>query len=375
MPGNRDTGPFRGQNAPMHTAVQFRAAADGTTLAWTATGAGPAVLKVPGWLSDVGLDGAASAWGHWYRELGRGRRLVTWDPRGSGWSSRTPPGITFPLLLADMEAVAGAAALERFAIFANYLGGPLAVAFAARHPDRVSHLVLHGASAVGPLSPAADDAARAEAEAIAALIETSWGSDPTVIDQFLTVQLLPDAGPDVWHALRSHQQRAAAPEMAARLFRACEAADVTGDARRVRCPVLVTHSSGDTRIGTEAARQLATLLRGRFAEVPSRNHVLLETEPAWEAWCELLRGFLPSEGSSGQETAPAPPQLSAREGQVLELLARGLDNPAIARRLVVSEKTVRNYVSTLFDKLGVATRAEAIVAARAAGYGLRQPER
>lgn len=358
----------------MHTAVQFCAAIDGTTLAWAAQGSGPAVLKVPGWLSDVGLDGNASAWGHWYRELGRGRRLVTWDPRGSGWSSRTPPDITFELLVADLECVAAAAGLERFALFSSYLGAPLAIACAARHPQRVSHLVLHGSAAVGALAPAASVAARAEAEAIATLIASSWGRDPTVIDQFLTVQLLPDAGPEVWRMLRSHQQRAAAPEMAARLFRASEGADVSAECRRVQCPALVTHSAGDTRIGTEAARQLAMALRARFAEVPSRNHLLLEAEPAWREWCALLSDFLPFEPAQGSAKAPGA-QLSAREGQVLELLARGLDNSAIARRLAVSEKTVRNYVSTLLDKLGVATRAEAIVAARAAGYGLRQTER
>jgi pimeloyl-ACP methyl ester carboxylesterase/DNA-binding CsgD family transcriptional regulator len=368
-------GPVRGHNAPMHTAVQFCAAADGTTLAWAAAGSGPPVLKVPGWLSDVGLDWSGSAWGHWYRELGRGRKLVTWDPRGSGWSSRTPPEISFERLVADLEAVAAAAALGRFALFSSYLGAPLAIAFAARHPDRVSHLVLHGAAAVGPLSPAAGEAARAEAEAVARLIATSWGRDPTVIDQFFTVQLMPDAGPEVWRALRAHQQRAAAPEMAAQLFRACESADVSAESARVRCPVLVTHSTGDARIGTQAAHDLAALLRARFVELASRNHVLLETEPAWTRWCELLRGFLPcSEAEGGAAGARRAPKLSEREGQVLELLARGLDNPGIAERLFVSEKTVRNYVSTLFAKLGVATRAEAIVAARTAGYGARQAE-
>ncbi|HSJ96879.1 MAG TPA: LuxR C-terminal-related transcriptional regulator, partial [Myxococcota bacterium] len=147
------------------------------------------------------------------------------------------------------------------------------------------------------------------------------------------------------------------PEMAARWFRACESADVSALCRKVRCPVLVTHSSGDARIAAEASSDLARRLRGRFVEVDSRNHLLLESEPAWKHWCELMDAFLPAQ-------ARAAPAFSAREAQVLALLARGLDNGAIARQLFVSEKTVRNNVSAIFDKLGVATRAEAIVAVR-----------
>lgn len=349
--------------------VQFCSAPDGTTLAWAAAGSGPPVVKVSGWLSDVGLDPASSVWGHWYRRLARGRRLVAYDPRGSGWSSRSPAVIDFESLVGDLDAVVAAAALDRFALFSSYLGAPVAITYAARHRERVSHLVLHGAAAVGALSAAATPAARAEAEATASLIESSWGRDPMVIDQVFTVQLLPDAGGDVWRALRTHQQRAAAGDMAARLFRAYESADVTALCAKVKCPVLVTHSAGDARVTSEEGRELARGLRGEFVELDSRNHLLLEDEPAWDAWCRRLEDFLPSQARASPQGAGALDALSAREKQVLELMARGLDNPSIARRLVISEKTVRNYVSTLFDKLGVTTRAEAIVIARGAGWG------
>lgn len=350
----------------MRAAVQFCTAADATTLAWAATGAGPVVVKVPGWISDVGLDWEGSPWSHWYHELARGRRLLAYDPRGSGWSSRSPAAVDFEALVGDLGAVVDAAGLERFALFSSGIGAPVAVAYAARHPGRVTQLLLHGAAAVGALAPAAGPAANAEAEAMARLLESSWGRDPMVIDQFLMVQLLPDAGPEAWRRLGPHQQRAAAPAMAARLFRAYESADVTRLCARVKCPVLVTHSSADARVPGAACADLARRLRGRCVEVDSRNHFLLAHEPAWAQWQELARAFLPSRA----ERPRAP--LSARESQVLALLARGLDNAAIAQRLFVSEKTVRNNVSAIFDKLGVATRAEAIVAARAEGLD-REP--
>lgn len=68
-------------------------------------------------------------------------------------------------------------------------------------------------------------------------------------------------------------------------------------------------------------------------------------------------------------TGRAFPTLSEREEEVLDLVARGLDNTAIARRLVVSDKTVRNHVSKVFTKLGVASRAEAVARARDGGLG------
>jgi DNA-binding NarL/FixJ family response regulator len=142
--------------------------------------------------------------------------------------------------------------------------------------------------------------------------------------------------------------------------------DVTEDARRVSCPTLVLHGRQDERVPFEEGRLLATLIPGaRFVPLESRNHILLADEPAFAQFVEELAAFLPSAGSA------AFMELTARERQLLEHLARGLDNHQIAAHLELSEKTVRNHVSSIFAKLGVESRAQAIVMAREAGFGAR----
>jgi DNA-binding NarL/FixJ family response regulator len=140
---------------------------------------------------------------------------------------------------------------------------------------------------------------------------------------------------------------------------------------KVRSPTLVLHSRGDSIIPFEQGRSVAGLIPGaRFVPLDSRNHVLLGTEPAWQQLVEALDDFLPASPSItvgiGESVLD---ELSAREHQVLELVAQGLDNATIGARLHISERTARNHVSAILAKLGINTRAQAIVRAREAGFG------
>jgi DNA-binding NarL/FixJ family response regulator len=138
--------------------------------------------------------------------------------------------------------------------------------------------------------------------------------------------------------------------------------DVTAIAAALDVPTLVVHSRRDARVPFDEGRRLAALIPGaQFVPLESANHILVEGEPAWAGFLDVVNGALATSA-----TTPAPAgagALTAAEAAVLELVARGLDNHAIALRLGKSEKTVRNQVSTIFDKLGVRTRAEAIVRA------------
>ena len=138
-------------------------------------------------------------------------------------------------------------------------------------------------------------------------------------------------------------------------------------------PTLVVHSRRDARVPFDEGRRLAALIPGaRFLALESANHVLLEVEPAFAVFVEALYDFLGATAAplaAGARASASLTPLTGAEAAVLELLARGLDNHAIARHLGKSEKTVRNQVSTIFDKLGVRTRAEAIVHA----IGARTP--
>jgi DNA-binding NarL/FixJ family response regulator len=131
----------------------------------------------------------------------------------------------------------------------------------------------------------------------------------------------------------------------------------------------VTHSKSESRIPFEEGRLIASLIPGaRLAPVESRNHVLLEHEPAWAQWLQLVREFLPAVPGGGPFSGLTP-----REAELVELIAQGLDNAQIAARLELSDKTVRNHITSIFAKLEVDSRSRAIVLAREAGFGKRVP--
>lgn len=141
--------------------------------------------------------------------------------------------------------------------------------------------------------------------------------------------------------------------------------DVTEAAARIRCPTLVAHVDRDAVSPLREGQLLAQLIPdARFLQLDSPNHFMLPSEPAWLELVEALYEFLPSSPAAGPFAG-----LTAREREVIGLLAQGLDNRQIGARLDISEKTVRNHVSSIFAKLGVTSRAQAVVAARDAGYG------
>jgi DNA-binding NarL/FixJ family response regulator len=158
--------------------------------------------------------------------------------------------------------------------------------------------------------------------------------------------------------------------MAARLLEARSTVDVSGLLGEVKAPTLVVHSREDEVCPVSEARLLAGGIPGaQFVELDSRNHILLDDEPAWARFQEAVldfAGFPVSPAATGED--PAFAGLTAREREVLVLITEGLANAAIGERLGISEKTVRNHISNLFDKLGVWTRAQAIVFARDRGF-------
>jgi DNA-binding CsgD family transcriptional regulator len=183
---------------------------------------------------------------------------------------------------------------------------------------------------------------------------------------------MPSAGPERLRAFAELQRLSTSGENAARIVDGLAEIDVQDLARRVACPTLVVHARGDTNVPFEEGRRLASLIPGaQLLSLDSDNHVLASDEPAWREFMTALRAFV-----DAAETAPTAPaagldDLSEREREVLELMAQGLGNRDIAQRLARSEKTIRNHVSNIFDKLGVASRPQAIVAAREAGFGRR----
>jgi pimeloyl-ACP methyl ester carboxylesterase/DNA-binding CsgD family transcriptional regulator len=345
--------------------VRFCTAPDGTRIAVASLGAGPPLVRAAHWLSHVEHDLESPVWRPWLRELSRHHTFVRYDQRGCGLSDRTLEGLELDVWAGDLEAVVDHVGLERFALIGMSQGGAVAMTYAHRHPEKVSHLVLVGAYARGALRRAAGAMERLEADTLVNLIRVGWGRDNPAFRQVFTNQYIPGGSAEQHRWWNDLERLSATPEVAARTLQTFHDIDITEVAAGLRVPTLVMHARGDARVPFDEGRRLAATIPGaRFVMLESANHVLLEGEPALQVFLDELHAFLGTRAAADAPGGgPAASLLTAAEAAVLELMGRGLDNHAIARQLAKSEKTVRNQVSAIFDKLGVRTRAEAIVRA------------
>jgi pimeloyl-ACP methyl ester carboxylesterase/DNA-binding CsgD family transcriptional regulator len=349
----------------MEQRIRICTSADGVRIACGTVGKGPPLVKAANWLSHLEHDRESPVWRHWIAELSRDHTFLRYDARGCGLSDWDVPELSLEAWVRDLETVVDAAGLERFPLLGLSQGGAIAIAYAARHPQRVSHLVLHGAYARGVLRRDPSPEQRREAEMMVELAALGWGKENPAFRQFFTTLFIPDGTPEQHRWWNRLEQRTASPENAARFMSVLNEIDVTPLAQRVACPTLVLHAVRDARVPFDEGRRIASLIPGaRFVPLESRNHVLLEHEPAWRQWLQEVRAFLPQTPAAG-----AFARLTPREGDLVELIAQGLDNGQIAARLAVTEKTVRNHITNIFAKLEVESRARAIVLARDAGFG------
>lgn len=348
----------------MQQQIRFCSGSDGVRLAYAVSGTGPPLLRAPHWITHLEHD--AAVWGHLLEALGRRFTLVRFDQRGCGLSDRGAADISFESWVRDLEAVADAAQLEQFAVLGVSQGAAIAIAYAARHPERVSHLIIFGGYAQGWAVRDLTALEREKSVTLGKLIELGWSGRDASLRQVFTMQFIPGARMEQVRAFNELMQVSAPAETALRIYHAFGAIDVRAEAARVRCPTLVLHSTGDLRVPFEAGRSLAGLVPGaRFVPLESENHLLIEGEPALRNFLDAVNDFLPP----AKGGAAAFEGLTQRERAILEHVAQGLDNAQIAARLELSEKTVRNYLVAILDKLQVETRAQAIVRAREAGLG------
>jgi len=347
--------------------IRFCKAPDGARIAIATMGKGPPLVRAPHWLSHLEFDGRSPLWTHWLRELSRDHTYIRFDQRGCGISDWSPPSISFEAWVSDLEAVVDALGLKQFSLLGMSQGGAVAIAYAVRHPERVSRLILFGAFAQGRQRRDWTEQGREEAEMMLKLIRLGWGRDNAAFRQLFTTQFVPEATQEQQQWFNELQRISATPENAATIVETSNRVDVAELVERVRVPTLVLHCRNDARVPFEQGKKLAALIPGaRFVSLDSQNHVLLDNEPAWPEFLAHVRAFLGG-GKGAVSSALEGAGLTPSEQAVLKLLAAGLDNSAIAAALGKSEKTVRNQVSSIFGKLGVRTRAEAIVRAREAG--------
>lgn len=339
--------------------IQFVTSKDGTRIATATMGRGPTVVRAAHWLTHVSRDPESPIWRHWISELSSKNRLVRYDLRGCGLSDRNVSDISFEAWLEDLEAVTEEID-EPFTLVGMSQGAALSIAYALRHPEKVERLVLIGAYAQGLRARATNAQHLIEAETLTNLIRLGWGSDANAFNEVFTNLFIPGGTVEQCSWWQNLERETASPETAAHIFEVLQEIDVLDLAPKVTVPTLVLHARGDARVPFEEGQGLAARIpNAQFVPLESANHVLLEDEPAWENFKSSFQAFLPLAPLSQPKADDI--ELTPAERAVLELVAKGLSNIDIAADQNKREKTVRNQVSTLFEKFGVHSRAELIV--------------
>ena len=350
--------------AALRQELRFTHLPSGARLAWARSGQGPPLLRAGLWMTHLDHDTQSAIFRPWLERLGRAATVYRYDERGCGLSGADGSAPSLESAVEEIGAVLDAAGLQRVALLGISGGAAPSIAYAARHPDRISHLVLLGGYSHGLMHRSPRPEALAYVEAQARLMELGWGVPNAPVQQFITASMLPDGTPEQVAALNEQQRCSCDGVRAMALFRSRLALDVRAEIGRVRCPTLVMHSEGDASVPVELGRELAAAIPGaRFELLRSRNHVPLAGEPAFERFCEGIAAFVAPDASGAAGLAFTP-----RERELLTLVARGLDNLQIAAHLGLADKTVRNALSALYAKLGVDGRTHAVVRARELGF-------
>ena len=285
--------------------IRYCTADDGVRIAYSVTGEGPPIVRAAAWMSHLQFDKESPVWRQWTDGLSAQNQFVRYDDRGHGLSDREAEDLSLDMLVADLEHVVDSAKLERFALLGISHGCAVSIAYAARHPDRVSHLVLCGGYSQGwRMRGEPDDIALHSA--MQALIGRGWGSDNPAFRHLFTALLFPGATQRQLDTLIDHQRRTASQACAARLYQAFGDIDVSALLDRVEAPTLVFHAREDQAVPHECSHIIADGIAGaRLVTLETGNHMLLEGEPAFVRAIDELRTFIgkesPAKRSNGTD--------------------------------------------------------------------------
>jgi pimeloyl-ACP methyl ester carboxylesterase/DNA-binding CsgD family transcriptional regulator len=356
----------------MNQNIRFCMTPDGVRLAYAVSGEGPPLVMSATWLTHLEHQWRSLAWRPWLDAFTAEHKVLRHDSRGCGLSDRNAGDLSFETWVRDLECVVETAGFRRFALVGTCWGGPIAIEYAARHPERVSHLVLYGTYAQGRLRRTDSPQEAAKTRVLADITRLGWGIEDHDFLQVWASCFQPGGTREHLHSWSDQMRAATCADTAVRLIEVSWQVDVREAARKIRCPVLIVHPERDVVAPIEQGRSLASLIPDcRFVQLDSENHMPLADEPAWSQLVAEVKSFLnePAGRSATCHDTLSLDALTPRERAVLERIAEGLDNSEIATSLRVSEKTVRNHITRVFDKIRVDHRYQAIVRAREAGLG------
>jgi pimeloyl-ACP methyl ester carboxylesterase/DNA-binding CsgD family transcriptional regulator len=341
--------------------IRFCTGRDGVRLAYATHGRGPVIVKAANWVTHLEHDWESPVWRHWWADLGREHRVVRYDQRGCGLSDREPARLGLDLFVDDLAAVVDAAGLDRFALVGISQGGAVATSYAARHPERVSHLVVYGGYARGRRLRDLTPEQAAEVDLLEGIVRVGWGRPDPVFRRVFTTRFLPGAGEGLMGRFDEMMRMSASPEMAGRLRVAWSRIDIRDRLADVAVPTLIAHARDEVVVPFEEGRILAAGIPGaRLLSLDSRNHLPLADEPAWPVFVRELHAFL---GTVAAPPVAATEALSVRAREVLRLVSRGLSNEEIGARLFLSTRTVERHLSNSYAKLGLAGKSARAAAA------------
>ncbi len=276
----------------MEQQIHFCTTPDNVQIAYATVGVGPPIVKAANWLSHLEFDWQSPIWRHLLREFSRDHTLIRYDERGNGLSDWKVADLSFNAWVADLESVVDAAGVDRFPLLGISQGGAVAIAYAVRFPEKVSHLILYGAYARGWAQRESPDEIE-QRQAALTLVRLGWGKDNPAFRQMWTSLYAPDATPQQAQSFNDLQRISTSPENAVKLLNEMGNINVVDLLRQVKVPTLVLHCRDEAGVPFEEGRKLASTIPGaRFVPLEGRNHLLLEGDPSWGTFVREIRRFI-----------------------------------------------------------------------------------
>lgn len=285
----------------MQQDIQYCTTSDGVRLAYATLGKGSPIVRTSHWFTHIDHELDSALFRHTLLGLAHNHRLLRFDARGNGLSQRDVDEISFERWVSDLETVVDAADYVRFALVGVSQGVPISIAYAARHPERVSHLILYGGFARGLLHRGGDPEKLKQSLALmCGLMHEGWGSEGESHRQFFISQFMPDSTVEQQHSMNELERVSATPAVAERMLRVTANVNVANLLPKIKVPTLVLHARGDLRVPFVLGQEIAVGIPGaKFVPLEGRNHMLLPTDPAFRQFYNAVATFLGDKPTRG----------------------------------------------------------------------------
>ena len=275
--------------------IRYCTSQDQVSIAYAVSGGGPPLVKAANWLSHLEYDFNSPVWNHWWTALSNQYRLIRYDERGCGLSDWEIGEFSFEAWVQDLELVVDTVGLERFPLLGISQGASVAISYAVKHPERVSHLILYGGYAQGSLKRSPDPDQKEEIQLIWDIMRVGWGQEKSAFRKLFASFFMPDGTPEQYASFSELQRMSTSPENAEQFMKTFNHIDVTDLLRQVTAQTLIIHGRGDLEVPHGQSQLMAKHIPdAKLVTLESRNHILGEHEPAWVEFLGELNAFLAS---------------------------------------------------------------------------------